>query len=192
VGGKTITVLLRLPYIYLRVGGKTIKGKPWAKADIAAYTRALGAGEELNTSVDPSKWIDYLKAAGEVTVIGHETLRGVPATHYHVLVDLTRYQDVVPAALRVQARQQAALIARISGQSHLPIDVWVDAKRLIRRYQVDTPLCFNGQRASESVNVELYGYGRQTIPQPPPAFEVSDITSRLTSSASRGLQELHC
>jgi hypothetical protein len=192
VDGRAATAIIDLPYVYFRVGGRMIKGKPWGKANLEGFARALGAGDSLNASLDPSRWIDYLKATGQAAIVGHQTLRGERTTHYHVVVDLNRYPSVVPADGRVQARQHADLMRRVTGQSRLPMDVWIDPHQLVRRYQIDVPLCFAGEKIGESVNLELYDYGQQTIPQPPPSFEVSDLSSQLTSSASHGLEQLHC
>jgi hypothetical protein len=37
------------------------------------------------------------------------------------------------------------------------------------RYQVQVPLCYRGERTSESESLELYDYGPQSIPAPPTA-----------------------
>jgi hypothetical protein len=192
VNGKTVTTLQSLPYVYIRSKGKLIKGKPWARFNVEGYTQSLGVSGSLNTSSDPSQFIDYLKAAGQASTVGSQTLRGVPTTHYHALVDFARFPAVVPARLRAGAEQQAALLKRISGQSNLPIDVWIDSQKRVRRYQVQVPLCFQGERTNESVSVELYDYGTQSVPAPPPVSEVSDLTSEVDSNASHALQELHC
>jgi hypothetical protein len=192
VNGKTITMIMDLPYTYAQSKGKLIKGKPRARFNVEGFTQALGASGSANTSSDPSEWLDFLKAAGQASTVGRQTLRGVPTTHYHVLVDFARFPAVVPARLSAGAQREAALLKRISGQSILPIDVWIDRRNLVRRYQVQIPLCYGGERTSESENVELYDYGTQNIPTPPPLSEVSDITSEVDANASRSLQQLHC
>lgn len=193
VNGKTVATVMDLPYAYVQARGKLIKGKPWARFNVEGYTQSLGVSGSLNTSSNPSQWIDFLKAAGQASTVGLETLRVVPTTHYHVLVELARFPAVVPARLRAGAQEEAALLKRISGgQSSLPIDVWIDASKRVRRYQVQVPLCFKGERTSESVSVELYDYGTQSVPAPPPLSEVSDLTSEVDSNASHALQQLHC
>jgi hypothetical protein len=116
----------------------------------------------------------------------------VPTTHYHVLVDFARFPSVVPASLRAGAQQEAALLKRISGQRDLPIDVWIDRGKRVRRYQVQVPFCFQSERTSEAIAIELYDYGTQSIPVPPPPSEASDLTSEVESGASRALQQIHC
>ncbi|HTY97302.1 MAG TPA: hypothetical protein VMB91_09705 [Solirubrobacteraceae bacterium] len=191
--GKTVEEVFALPYAYIRVPGKSIKGKPWARINLGTYVQSLGLSSgSLNTSSDPSQWIDFLKAAGQATTVGTQTLRGVPTTHYHVLVDLGRYATVVPARLRAAAQDEAAFLKRISGQESLPFDVWVDGHNLVRRYQVQVPLCYQGERTSESVDTELYDYGTQTVPVPPPASEASELTSEVDSKTSQALQQVHC
>jgi len=192
VNGETVATILDLPYGYVQSKGKLIKGKPWARFNVEGYTQALGVGGSLNTSGNPSQGIEFLKAAGQANTLGPQTLRGVPTTHYHALVDLVRLPTVVPKQLRAGAEQQAALLKRVSGQSNLPIDVWIDGHNRVRRYQVQVPLCFQGERTSESMSVELYDYGTQSIPAAPPLSEVTDLTSEVDSNASKALQQLHC
>jgi hypothetical protein len=192
VEGKSVTVLLDLPYAYIRSSGKVTEGKPWARFDVDGYEQSLGLSDSLNTSGGPSQGIDFLKAAGQAETVGRETLRGVPTTRYHVLVDLARLPAVVPANLRAGAQQEAELLKRISGQDTLPIDVWIDAGKRLRRYQAQIPLCYQGERTSESESVELYDYGTQSVPAPPPLSDTSDLTSKIDSSSSNALKQLHC
>ncbi len=192
VEGKTVAVLMDLPYAYIQVAGKPIKGKPWARFNVEGFTQSLGIGSSLDNSGNPSQWLDFLKATGQASAVGMQTLRGVPTTHYHALVNFARYPTVAPAPLRKEAQQEGALLERISGQSSLPIDVWIDGSNRIRRYQVQVPLCYQGEHASESVSSELYDYGTQSIPAPPAASEVSDLSKELDSKSSGALQQLHC
>ena len=192
VDGKTVESIFDLPYVYVRVPGKPIKGKPWGRFNVVAYMQSLGLSGSAATSGDPSQWIDFLKATGQATTLGKQTVRGVPTTHYHALVDFGRYATVVPAPLRAAAQDEASLLKRISGQQSLPMDVWIDGHNLVRKYQVQVPLCYQGERASESLSAELYGYGTQTVPVPPPASEASELTSELDANSAKALQQLHC
>jgi len=38
----------------------------------------------------------------------------------------------------------------------------------------------------------MYDYGTQAVPVPPPASEVSELTSEVDSTSSQALQQLHC
>jgi hypothetical protein len=193
IGGKSFAVIYKLPYVYVRVPHKNVRGKPWARVNIEGYAQALGASNSLSSSGDPTQWIDYLKAAGQVTTAGRQVLRGAHTTHYHVLVDLTRYPTVVPDHFRTQARQEAELIRRVTGRRTLAIDVWIDARNRVRRFQMQPSLCFQGERTSEFISIELYDYGRQTtVATPPPAAEVADLSGKVNSQTSRALQQLHC
>jgi len=192
VNGKTVTAIVDLPYTYMRANGKLIKGKPWASFNVEGFSEAVGGSGNVNTSSDPSEWIDFLKAAGQASTVARQTLRGVPTTHYHVLVDLARFPAVVPPRLRVGAQREAALLKRISGQSDLPIDVWIDGGKLVRRVQVQVPLCYSGERTIETESVELYDYGTQHIQVPPLPSEVSDISAEVDANASHSMQQLSC
>jgi len=41
VDGKTVTVIMALPYGYAQATGKQIKGKPWAGFNVEGYAQAL-------------------------------------------------------------------------------------------------------------------------------------------------------
>ena len=147
--GKTVTELMDLPYVYLHSTSKLIKGKPWGRLNVGQYSQTIGDGLSSNGDGDPSRWIDFLKATGQARAVGMETVRGVRTAHYHALIDYSRFPAVAPSQLRAAARQEAALLERISGQSSLPIDAWVDGQGRLRRYQVRVPLCYQGDaRAS--------------------------------------------
>jgi hypothetical protein len=192
VDGKTVTATMALPYVYVHTPGKRVDGKQWIRLNVEGYTQALGVGSSLNTSSDPSQWVDFLKAAGQASTVGTQTLRGVPTTHYHVLVDFDRFAAVVPSQLRTEAQQEAALLERISGQSTLPIDVWIDAGNRVRRYQVQVPLCYQGEHASETVDTEMYDFGTQSIPAPPASTEAAEVSKQVNSATSKALEQLHC
>ncbi len=192
VDGKTVTATMALPYLYVRTPGKRIDGKRWVRVNVEGYTQALGIGSTLNTSSDPSQWIDFLKATGQASTVGTQSLRGVPTTHYHVLVDFDRFGSVVPSQLRTVAQQEAALLKRVSGQSTLPIDVWIDASNRVRRYQVQVPVCYQGEHVSESVDTEMYDYGTQSIPAPPAPSEAAEVSTQVNSETSKALEQLHC
>jgi hypothetical protein len=198
VDGKTITAIIDRPYFYVKVPGaaksSVSKGKPWVRADISTFSEAFGGGESLgSSSTDPTQTLDFLKAAGSVSRVGREDVRGTPATRYHAVIDLRRYAGAVPSAQRAAAKKFAQTFERISASSSLPMDVWIDDSSHVLRTALTLSLCSpEGGRLSESVNMELHDYGAQPVVAPPPSSQVTDISDRLKSQIAKGIQQLNC
>jgi hypothetical protein len=195
--GKTIDELIRTPYIYIKVPGgantSVTHGKPWVRADLGIFSQSLGGGSPLGGgSTSPTQTLGFLKAAGSVTTIGHESVRGVPSTHYHAIVDVDRYSSAVAAKLRAGARQYAETFKRMTGGSSLPIDVWIDGQSHVRRMSLAFRLCSAEGKIDESLSMDLYNYGPQAVIVPPPSSQVTDISGKLKSELAQSVQQLHC
>jgi hypothetical protein len=190
IKGKKITELVDEPYIYLR---EPSGGKPWVKADMNAYTEALGASSPFGGSVTgPTEMLKFLKAAGQVTMIGRESIDGVPTTHYHAVVDLARYSSAVAPSQRAGTARNAALLKRMTGGSSLPMDVWIDHRDRVRRFELTMQLCTQEGKLTESTTMDFYDFGRQTLELPPPASQTNDITKKLKAEISKSAQQLGC
>jgi hypothetical protein len=161
------------------------------KVNLAAYERALGV-----TSIggdDPAQTLTLLRAAAKVRLLGRATVGGVPTRRYHALVDLDRYAAVVAPALRAGTRQDAAELARLTGSTTVPIDVWVDEQGEVRQVALALPaVCTKSGSAHESTTVDFYGYGPQPAVSAPAPAEVTNLTAQVTAQASRSLAQLGC
>jgi hypothetical protein len=190
IKGKKITELADAPYIYLR---EPSGGKPWVRADLNAYSEALGANSPFGASATgPTEMLKFLKAAGQVTMVGQESIDGVPTTHYHAVIDLAHLSSAVPPSQRAGAARSAALLERVTGSSSLPMDVWIDRRDRVRRFDTTMQLCTQEGKLTESTTMDFYDFGRQTLELPPPASQTTDITKKLKAEASKGLQQLGC
>jgi hypothetical protein len=188
VDGHSFRELFLGPYLYLEVSAAST---PWVKVDLAAYERALGV-----TSIggdDPAQTLTLLRAAAKVRLVGRATVAGVATMHYHALVDLDRYAAVLAPALRAGTRQDAAALARLTGSTTVPIDVWVDEQHEVRQVSLALPaVCRKSGSAHESTTVDFYGYGPQPAVSAPAPAEVTNLTAQVTAQASRSLAQLGC
>jgi hypothetical protein len=197
IAGTTIAEIIDKPYIYVKipsVGRRSeTHGKPWARANLSVFTESFGTSSLGGASADPTQTLGFLKSAGTVTRVGSETVRGAPATRYHAVIDLDRYASATAPKQRAAAKRYAEAFKRVSGTSSLPIDVWIDGRSHVARMAFALSLCSpEGGHLQESLNYELYGYGPQAVPAPPPASQVTDISDRLRSQIVAGLQQLSC
>ena len=155
-------------------------GKPWIKYDLSRATEAMGLGG-LSTSSDPSQFVDYLRAAGgNATRVGTQTIRGVPTTHYHVVVSFDRYLTLVrPAVRAAAAARSVSLLESMLGSHTMQMDAWVDSKRLVRRMSFSLAECVAKQHLNIGMMMDLYDYGPQPRPALPSASQTYDITPQV-------------
>jgi hypothetical protein len=71
--------------------------------------------------------------SGDVSEEGHEQVAGTDTTHYSATVDLRRYPDVMPEEQREAARKGVERLIELTGQSEIPMDVWIDGDERVRR-----------------------------------------------------------
>jgi len=178
---KSATIYVGSPLF----AGKLPGGARWIKLDLARVGQALGfdlqqlAGGQAN----PAQFLEFLKASGgSVSAVGEETVRGVGTTRYRGTLDLNKALDVVPSSAR------AALRSAISkmGLSSLPVEVWVDAHKLVRRIALALKVPAGGQELEVRITIELFDFGRTPRVSAPSGNEVFDATG----SALGGLSKL--
>lgn len=119
---------------------------------------------------DPTVLVTELAAAGEVTEIGPDTVRGVPVTHFQVVLDPVLLADL-------------GVGADLVGSA--PLDVYIDAHGLIRRVQASFGAAAGGGFGGieGGVAVELFDFGAGDpvrVPSP------GDVTSLLGSGLLGG------
>jgi hypothetical protein len=194
-GGISISEIVLGPDLFMALpgaAGAALAPTPWVKAKLAAVTGASGFNLSTTGASNPSQELELLRSAGQVTAVGSETVRGVATTHYHAVIDLNRYPSVLAPSLRAAAVRAAALLERVTGQSTLAADVWVDRNGLVRRMAIALSACSSVGTVGATVSVDFYDFGRQPSVTAPPAGEVTDITSTLAAQQAKSAQQLGC
>ena len=102
-------------------------GKEWMKLDLEHAYQSLGIDMGALGQVGQGT-SEQLRMLGEVsdgiTDRGREQVRGVDTTHYSATVDLRKYPD-----------EDIEKIIELTGQSEIPMDVWIDDDQRIRRME---------------------------------------------------------
>ncbi len=180
---KSSTVYIGSPLF----AGKLPGGAQWMKIDIGKVGQAVGfdvqqlAGGQSN----PAQFLEYLKASGgTVTPVGHELVRGVATTHYKGAIDLNKVADVLPSANRDQLRAALSKLIAQTGSASIPVDVWVDGHRLVRRITMAFAIASGAQQAQTRMTIELFRFGSTPPVTPPPQAEVYDATQAALSGLS--------
>ncbi len=172
-------VYMRLPQTLL-AATPNLADKPWLKVDVGKTSGFSGlsplGGDP--TTADPGQTLRYLRAASDgITNEGRQRVNGVQTTHYHANLSLDRLTADVPSAEQGTVRQALSRLKDALGTSDLPVDVWVDAHRLVRRTAMSMSLhATGGPSLQETVVANLTDYGPQPRPAVPPADQVQDAT----------------
>lgn len=175
------TVYVRLPAI----ADQLPAGKTWVKGDASELSSAaagrLGQFGSF-AGADPRDIFGYLKAvSGKIDAVGSEQIRGVETSHYRAAIDVRKLEQLVPPEQRAglgsidQAFTQAGLSA-------IPIDVWIDAERRLRKLVMDVTATAPGAGGTGSARLELevYDYGVPLELALPPADQVVDASTLTT------------
>jgi hypothetical protein len=187
VGGHNISIDERLSgtTVYMRLpnlGGlsRLTGGKPWIKLDFNRALGAFGLGGLPTQSSNPAQFLDYLRTVGAKTRrVGTETIDGAQTTRYHVVVDLDNYPKLFPPARRTAAARGVSTLEHAIGSHTMPMDVWVDSNKRLRRTSFSFGECVQSQRLTLGMTMNLSHYGSQAIPAPPSASETYDLTPLL-------------
>jgi hypothetical protein len=172
--------------------GKLPGGARWMKLDLSQVSQALGISPEqlgANQS-NPAQTLEYLKASGgSVTTVGHEDVHGVPTTRYRGAIDLSKAAEVLPTNDREQVRKSFAKVIEELGTSSLPVEVWVDDHRYVRRIDMDMPLpstAGGSAHAQMDMTLEFSSFEPTPAVTPPPDNEVFDATSSALNDLKAG------
>jgi len=175
VGGTTY---MRLPALTRLLGGK---GTDWA-----GFTAASGGSSPFGgATADPSAFLDYLRGAGgTVEDKGHEQVRGVDTTHLSTtfaprdaLANAPeKYKDQVQGALDSLGNAHTAFL-----DTPLPVEIYVDADGLVRRFEMALTLPIAGQSLDGKLQIDFFDFGSSVVVEAPPADQVTDLTALFKS-----------
>jgi hypothetical protein len=151
-----------------------LDAKPWVEINVARAAGLPGLsslGDNPDTS-DPQAVLQELQSVSKGVIDeGQEDVDGVLTTHYAATVSLDRLDG------NLSSLDKAALAQITPGQA-VPIDVWIDARHLVRRVVMTLTLGVpDGPSMQETATVDLSDYGPQARPTPPPADQVTNADS---------------
>jgi hypothetical protein len=163
-------------------------GKPWIKLDLQKFGKAQGLDMSAAMSSggsDPTQMLEFLNAASDsIDRVGMDTVRGTQTTHYHVVVDLLKIANAVPAGKQAAVRRTFRREVDLIGTHTMPIDVWIDSQGLVRREHVD--ISMRPPTATAPVGMEMtidfFDFGTPVHIVPPPARQVADISDLVPPS----------
>jgi hypothetical protein len=114
-------------YFRSELFGSSLGGKEWMKLDARRTNESLGIdgpplGQMGQSGADQLKLLEQV--SGGVTDEGREQVVGVDATHCSATIDLRNYPG-----------QDLQKLIDLTGQSEIPVDVWIDDDQRVRRME---------------------------------------------------------
>lgn len=182
----TLPVIVRGTTIYEKfpasLATKLPSGKPWISIDFSKLTGLPGAMFTNPTSTNPGEMLQYLRgSSSDLVVLGHERVGGLATTEYHADIELSRIPSTVPASERAAVHTALSQLARATGLHSLPMDVWIDAHHLVRQVKMTMSPTVSGTTVQETATITIPHYGPEPVPAAPPASQVTDLSSLLSS-----------
>ncbi|MGH9036672.1 MAG: hypothetical protein ACRD0O_12995 [Acidimicrobiia bacterium] len=198
-GGATVSTVFDGKSVYMRFPADLAAGLPggkdWARLDLAALSSEAGIdvaalAAQFNSSDPLANIAHQTGAAGEVTEVGTEDVRGISTRHLKMTVDLQKATEQVtsklsgPNAERLKAAVTQA--ATTVGVTQLPIEAWIDADGLPRRlvYEMDLSKAkvpgAEGAPATGTakVSMEFFDFGEDvnvSVPAPENTFDLAEL-----------------
>lgn len=173
-----LVVYMRMPF-FQEIAPRL---KPWIKLDLREEGKDLGidldALMELSSQTDPTKALEFLRAAGDVEELGSATVRGVQTTRYKSVIDLERYADQLEKNGGGKAAASAIRkVIELTGESTMPIELWIDDDSLVRRMVWEqTTAAGDGQAPTVvKATMDLFDYGADVNVVIPPEDQTSSF-----------------
>jgi hypothetical protein len=174
----TLDVVLDGKVLYVRfplLAQVVAKGKDWLKLDLEKVASAHGADlGQLGQLAqgDPAQALGYLRAAGDFTAVGQETVRGVETTHYKGAIDLAKAADNLsgPQNDEIEKLLQSADVHQ------LPAEAWIDGDGYLRKLTLSFSQLSSAPDEALDLTMELYDLGSTLEINPPPSGDVTDIS----------------
>lgn len=161
--------------------GQLPDGKSWMKIDLSEVV-----SEPVEQSAtDARAMLAQLEAAGEVTALGPERVRGVPTTRYSATID--------SAAQAAQAREQGDdLVAEMLEQNPgiSTSEVWIDRRGYVRRVATTVPFeVVGGPGAEMAMTMDFFDFGIEPQIDLPPEDATFDATELAIEGMEAALDE---
>ncbi|MDP1806442.1 MAG: hypothetical protein Q8K72_14805 [Acidimicrobiales bacterium] len=169
------TAYLRLPMLEPLTGTSG-----WLAADVASLDELERSALFGAAAADPSSALEVLRGSSDdLEVVGPESIRGLPTTHYRTTVDLADALDAAPEVARMLDGPATELPVDLGA---VPVDVWLDDAGLVHRLVIAIePTHGAAPPVTATLTLELFDHGRPVDIEVPQAHEVTPADEVLGS-----------
>jgi hypothetical protein len=170
------TIYMKLPSAVM--GQLPTLGKSWISLNLAKLGNLPDASSLFNSpSSDPAEMLEYLRAASDSVVAeGRQMVDGVETTKYQAEVDLSRVADALPSSEQPAAQEAISALEQEGAPSSYPVDVWIDANKLVRKFEMSLDMTSSGQGVDIGIVANIFNYGPQAQLAPPPSSDVASVS----------------
>ncbi|MGC4836123.1 hypothetical protein ACLQ3D_16640 [Micromonospora vinacea] len=170
--GDTTTVRMIGAVIFAEIPAENrtgTGGKRWMKMDLTGLSKMAGTDfTKQFEDADPVKQVKTLLAIDGTTVVGQETVNGVPTVHYTVTTPVATYLKQIDARRRDATEQTLAT----QGVKELKVDLWVDEQYRPRRAGLV-------MGTMGDMVIDYTDYNKAVAIEPPPPAETTDFAEML-------------
>ncbi|HEX6131411.1 MAG TPA: hypothetical protein VF044_06740, partial [Actinomycetota bacterium] len=109
----------------------------WLRIDMGDAGLGDAFGGAGGATGDPSAFLNYLRGADDVEIVGTEEVNGAETTHFRGTLDLAGIAAALPKDERHDASAQLDELERQLGDVRTTFDAWVDGDGVPRRFVLD-------------------------------------------------------
>jgi hypothetical protein len=185
-GGRSLQLqeILDRRVVYLGGGvlaGRLPQGKRWVRLDLGrlADRQGIDLSQLDGGASSATRQLQYLKSAGDVKKVGAETIDGTRTTHYRANIDLAK---LAAKAGDPGLKRSVRSLRRATGTDTIPVDVWIDGAKRIRRERLHYRIAAAAQQGGVDLTLDFVRFGVPLAVQPPPratVFDATDLAARL-------------
>ena len=199
-GGKTIQVIAIGNTVYLNTDGLGLTGvKPWITVPASASGSGWDYTQFAQTAFDGAQLLSQLQ---NVTVVGHETVKGATTTHYRGNLNLEKAMGALGSSGGdlSQLGAMGGSIQSLLASTTVPMDAWIDGQNRLRRFTMTMDLgpvisavmgslgdlggsstsTSSPIKASINLDYTLYDFGATLSISAPPADQVGPAPANFT------------
>jgi hypothetical protein len=194
LGDTSIEEIMAGTVLYMkmpsRLASQVPGGKPWFKLDLQEFGKKTGIDfakamqQDSANRANPAEMLRYLKAVGNSSTVGTETIRGLPTTHYHGSIDLNKAFERIGDKHTAEALRQ--MVSAAGNLQDIPVDVWIDKSGLVRRETFAVNGTADNEPFSMNVTIDYIRFGVKVNVLPPPDDQVFDMTSLASGALQQG------
>lgn len=177
------TIYMRWPLIASMLGAAT----PWVSMDETLLgEEMMPAPGAASFGYDPSMTLAFLEGLEDTEEVGTAEIRGVSTTQYHGLVTWESILEQLPPEERAMMESEMEASGPFALPT-MPIDVWVDADNLVRRYTMTMDLAQMAAEMGETTtetgvftfSYDLFDFGEAVDIDIPADSEVTPLTEEM-------------
>jgi hypothetical protein len=188
-GGRSLQLEEILDRRVVYLGGAVLaarlpQGKRWVRIDLRrlADRQGIDLSQLDGGASSATRQLQYLRSAGDVKKVGAETIDGTRTTPYRANVDLDK---LAANAGDPGLKRSVRSLRQATGTDTIPVDVWIDGSKRVRRERVRYQVAAAGQRGGVDFTIDFVRFGVPLSVQAPPRATVFDATD-LAASLGQG------